>query len=91
MVGPVLLAIGILGTAALTALVIAPALPKSPARWLLIISAAGIVIPMLLGVDYAASRVLPIPALDLWTMALVHGTLNAVVYSLLGLAGWSLA
>jgi len=24
-------------------------------------------------------------------MALVHGTLNAVVYSLLGLAGWSLA
>ena len=46
---------------------------------------------MLLGVDYAASRVLPIPALDLGTMALVHGTLNAVVYSLLGLAGWSLA
>ena len=90
-IGPVLLAIGILGTAALTALVIAPALPKPTARWLLIISAAGIVIPMLLGVDYAAGRVLPIPALDLGTMALVHGTLNAVVYSLLGLAGWSLA
>ena len=90
-IGPVLLAIGILGTASLTALVIAPALPKPTARWLLIISAAEIVIPMLLGVDYAAGRVLPIPALDLGTMALVHGTLNAVVYSLLGLAGWSLA
>ena len=30
-------------------------------------------------------------AQSLRPMALVHGTLNAVVYSLLGLAGWSLA
>jgi len=57
----------------------------------LTISAAGVVIPMLLGVDYAAGRVLPIPALDLRTMALVHGDLNALVFALLGFVGWMLA
>jgi hypothetical protein len=46
---------------------------------------------MFLGVDYAAARVLPIPALDLPTMALVHGDLNALVFALLGFVGWLLA
>jgi hypothetical protein len=89
-IGPVLLAIGVLTTSALTAFVVAPAL-RGRARWLLTISAAGVVIPMLLGVDYAASRVIPIPALDLRTMALVHGDLNALVFALLGFVGWMLA
>ena len=89
-IGPVLLAIGVLTTSALTAFVVAPAL-RGRARWLLTISAAGVVIPMLLGVDYAAGRVLPIPALDLPTMALVHGDLNALVFALLGFVGWMLA
>ena len=91
MVGPILLATGLLTNAALTAFVIAPGLPAPSARWMLTISSAAVVIPMLLGVDYAAARVLPLPALDLQTMALVHGDLNAVLYALVGLAGWTLA
>jgi hypothetical protein len=70
--------------------VVAPRL-RSRARWLLTLSAAGVVIPMFLGVDYAAARVFPIPALDLQTMALIHGDLNALVFALLGFVGWSLA
>jgi hypothetical protein len=89
-IGPVLLAIGVLTISALTAFVVAPKLRRR-ARVLLTISAAGVVIPMLLGVDYAASRVIPIPALDLRTMALVHGDLNALVFALLGFLGWMLA
>ena len=90
-IGPVLLATGILTTAALTLLFIAPARRARAGRWLLTISAVVVVVPMLLGVDYAAARVLPIPALDLRTMAIVHGDLNAVFYVLFGLAGWSIA
>jgi hypothetical protein len=90
-IGPVLLASGVLLTAALTAFVVAPRLQSRLARWLLIGSAAGVVVPMLLGVDYAAARVLPIPALDLKAMALIHGDLNALVFVLIGLLGWTLA
>ncbi len=89
-IGPVVLATGILTMSALTAFVVAPRL-RSRARWLLTLSAAGVVIPMFLGVDYAAARVFPIPALDLQTMALVHGDLNALVFALLGFVGWMLA
>ena len=46
---------------------------------------------MLLGVDYAVARIVPIPSLDPRMMAVIHGDLNAVVFSLAGLAGWSLA
>jgi hypothetical protein len=46
---------------------------------------------MLLGVDYAAARVFPIPALDLKAMALIHGDLNALVFVLIGFVGWTLA
>jgi hypothetical protein len=35
--------------------------------------------------------VLPVPALDLRTMALVHGDLNALVFALLGFVGWMVA
>jgi YndJ-like protein len=89
-IGPILLATGLLTNAALTAFVIAPHRPTA-ARWLLTISSVTVVVPMLLGVDYAAARVFPLPALDLRTMAIVHGDLNAVVYVLLGLVGWSRA
>jgi hypothetical protein len=90
-IGPVLLASGVLITAALTAFVVAPRMRSRSARWLLTISAAGVVVPMLLGVDYAAARVLPIPALDLKAMALIHGDLNALVFVLIGFVGWTLA
>ena len=88
--GPILLAAGLLTNAALTAFVIAPHRPGA-ARWLLTISSVTVVVPMLLGVDYAAARLFPLPALDLRTMAIVHGDLNAVVYVLVGLVGWNRA
>jgi len=89
-VGPALLVAGVLTTAGLTAFVVAPSVSSPIARWLLIASAAAVVVPMLLGVDYAAARVLPVPSLDLRAMAIVHGDLNAIVYALVGLAGWAL-
>jgi len=89
-IGPVLLATGILTGSALTAFVVALTM-RARARWPLTLSAAGVVIPMFLGVDYAAPHVFPIPALDLKTMALVHGDLNAIVFALLGFVGWLLA
>ncbi len=87
--GPVLLATGVLTVAALMALAI-PSTAGPIARWFLWISAAGVVVPMLLGVDYAVGRVLPIAALDLQAMALIHGDLNALAFSLAGLIGWTL-
>jgi hypothetical protein len=89
-IGPVVLATGILTMSALTAFVVAPRM-RPRARWPLTLSAAGVVIPMFLGVDYAAAKVFPIPALDIQTMALVHGDLNALVFALLGFVGWMLA
>jgi hypothetical protein len=89
-IGPVVLATGILTVSALTAFVVASRM-RPRARWLLTLSAAGVVIPMFLGVDYAAAKVFPIPALDIQTMALVHGDLNALVFALLGFLGWMLA
>lgn len=88
-VGPVLLGTGVLSIAGLMALAIAPAV-ESAARSLFWVSSAGVVLPMLLGVDYALSRVFPIPALDLRMMALIHGDLNAVAFSLAGLLGWTM-
>ena len=89
-VGPILLGAGVLSIAGLVGLAIAPRVQLGPARWLLWVSAAGVVVPMLLGVDYAISRVFPVPALDLRAMALIHGDLNALVFSLCGLLGWTL-
>ena len=89
--GPVLLESGVLSIAGLTALAIAPRVESTLARGLLWLSAAGVVVPMLLGIDYAISRVFPIPALDLRAMALIHGDLNALAFSLAGLLGWTRA
>jgi hypothetical protein len=89
--GPVLLASGVLGTAALMAMAVAPRVESIAARWLLWLSAAGVVAPMVLGVEYAISRVFPLPALDLRAMAIIHGDLNAVASTLAGLFGWALA
>lgn len=88
--GPVLLAGGILTIAGITAFLIAPALENAAARWLLRLSAAGVLLPMLLGVDYAVSRVFAVPALDLRWMAAIHGDLNALAFALPGLLGWTL-
>lgn len=89
--GPVLLGTGVLSIAGLTGITIAPRVDSTVARGLLWLSAAGVVVPMLLGIDYAISRVFAIPALDLRAMALIHGDLNALAFSLAGLLGWSLS
>jgi YndJ-like protein len=90
--GPIILAVGVLTTAALSAFLVAPAAGDRWARFLLRLSSAAVVVPMLLGVDYALSRVFPsLPALDIPTMALIHGDLNAVAFSLAGILGWTLA
>ena len=89
--GPVLLGSGVLSIAGLTALAIAPRVESTLARGLLWLSAAGVVVPMLLGIDYAITRVFPIPALDPRAMALIHGDLNALAFSLAGLLGWTRA
>ena len=73
------------------AFVVAPRMRSQGARWLLTASAAGVVVPMLLGLDFAAARAFPLPALDLRSMALIHGDLNALVFVLVGLVGWMLA
>jgi hypothetical protein len=89
-VGPILLASGVLSTAALMAMAVATRVESIAARWLLWISAAGVVAPILLGVEYALGRIFPLPTLDLRAMAFIHGDLNAVAFSLAGLVGWSL-
>lgn len=89
--GPLLLGAGVLTVAALIALLIAPRVEAVAARFLLWVSAGGVVAPMLLGIDYALARVFSIPAFDIRTMALIHGDLNAIVFSLCGLLGWSLS
>jgi hypothetical protein len=104
--GPILIGVGILSIAGITGLAIAPRIeseislprlrgragwgPLALARWFLWVSAAGVVVPMLLAVDYAIGRLFPVPALDLRAMALIHGDLNALVFSLGGLLGWTL-
>lgn len=87
--GPILLATGLLLNAGATAVLVAPR-KTGVGRWLLFLSSLAVVVPMLLGVDYAVARVWPVPSLDLRTMALVHGDLNAIAYALAGLAGWKL-
>lgn len=89
--GPVFLGSGVLTMSGLIAIAVAPRIESVAARSLLWVSAAGVVVPMLLGVEYAISRVFPLPALDLRAMALIHGDLNAIAFSLAGVVGWTLA
>jgi hypothetical protein len=90
-VGPFALGIGVITIAVLILVAIAPAVDSVAGRWLMRLSALGVFAPMLLGIDYALARVVPIPALDVHSMALIHGSLNAVIFSLVGLIGWSIA
>jgi YndJ-like protein len=88
--GPLVLAGGIFMMATLNWAVVVPMVGSSTARWLLRVSAASVALPMLLGVDYAVSRIYAIPALDLRGMAAIHGDLNALAFTLVGLLGWTL-
>jgi hypothetical protein len=44
---------------------------------------------MVLAVDYSAGHIFGFPALDIQGMAELHGTLNAIGFSLLGMLAWT--
>ncbi|HXO58494.1 MAG TPA: YndJ family transporter [Candidatus Acidoferrum sp.] len=69
----------------------APRLVQSTgARVLLRLSALAPLLPMVLAVEYSAGHVFGFPTLDIQGMALIHGDLNALGFSLLGLLAWSI-
>jgi YndJ-like protein len=59
-------------------------------RTLLRLSALAPLVPMVLAVEYSAGHVFGFPTLDIQAMALIHGNLNALGFSLLGLLSWSI-
>src|SRR5437868_3818524 len=63
---------------------------STPARTLLRLSALAPLAPMVLAVEYSAGHIFGFPTLDIQAMALIHGDLNALGFSLLGLVGWSI-
>jgi hypothetical protein len=60
------------------------------ARVILRLSALAPLLPMVLAVEYSAGHVFGFPTLDIQGMALIHGDLNAIGFSLLGLVAWSI-
>ena len=86
--GAVVIASGVLGLAAVQYGVVARRLRPGKAALLLRLSAASVVLPMALAVEYSVGRLLGLPTLDTQTMALIHGDLNAVGFVGLRLLGW---
>jgi len=86
--GATLLAAGLWILAGVLLIVVAPATAPGAARVLLRISALAVVAPMVLAVSWAAGQHLGVPALDIPTMARIHGTVNAFGFALAGLLGW---
>jgi hypothetical protein len=87
--GAILVACGVIGTAALLFFRCTSLVESTPARTLLRVSALTPLLPMLLAVEYSAGHVFGFPTLDIHTMALVHGNLNALGFSLLSLVAFS--
>jgi hypothetical protein len=87
--GAILVACGVIGTAALLFFRCTSLVVSSPARLLLRVSAVTPLLPMLLAVEYSAGHIFGFPTLDIHAMALVHGNLNALGFSLLGLVAFS--
>ena len=89
LVGAVLLASGVVTTAVITLTSVVRWVPQR-AGVLLAASSISVVLPMLLAVAYTARPVVGTPALGLQAMAATHGVLNSLLFSLLGLIGWTL-
>ena len=87
--GAIVVACGVIGTAAVLVFRCTSLVESTPARTLLRVSALTPLLPMLLAVEYSAGRVFGFPTLDIHVMALVHGNLNALGFSLLGLGAFS--
>jgi hypothetical protein len=85
--GAILVAAGVMATSAILFFRCRGLVESMPARILLRASALAPLVPMVLAVEYSAGHVFGFPTLDIHAMALVHGDLNALGFSLLGLAG----
>lgn len=86
--GAVVIASGVLGIAAVQYRVVARCLRPRKAALLLRLSAASVVLPMALAVEYSVGHLVGLPTLGTQSMALIHGDLNAVGFVGLGLLGW---
>jgi hypothetical protein len=86
--GAALLTIGVYLLAALTLFSVAPQVEPAGAQILLAVSAISVVVPMVLAIFWAIAQHVEAPALSIPDMALVHGTTNALGWSLCGLLGW---
>ena len=87
--GAILVATGVVATAAVLFFKCTSLVESTAARVLLRLSALAPLLPMVLAVEYSAGHVFGFPTLDIQGMALIHGDLNALGFSLLGLIAWS--
>jgi hypothetical protein len=88
--GAILVATGVVATSAVMFFRSASLVATTAARVLLRLSALAPLLPMVLAVEYSAGHVFGFPTLDIQGMALIHGDLNALGFSLLGLVAWSI-
>lgn len=65
-----------------------PTAPDLATRSLFAVSAASVVVPMVLAVQWAVGHVYGTPALSVPQMAWTHGLLNALGFCLFGVLGW---
>jgi hypothetical protein len=90
LIGALIVAAGLTGVAYLTVFVIVPTLTHRLARTLLVISAASIVVGMLLTLAYATGEFSGYAIINIPQMARIHGLANALGFALCGLAGWQM-
>jgi YndJ-like protein len=88
--GAILVATGVVATSVVLFFTSASLVESTAARVLLRLSALAPLLPMVLAVEYSAGHVFGFPTLDIHAMALIHGDLNALGFSLLGLVAWSI-
>jgi YndJ-like protein len=88
--GAIIVATGVVAAAAVMFFRSAGLVESTMARVLLRLSALAPLLPMVLAVEYSAGHVFGFPTLDIHDMALIHGDLNALGFSLLGLVAWSI-
>lgn len=87
-VGAVVLTLGLFALSWLTLRHVVPGVDDTPARWLLVVSAAAVLVPMVLAVQWAIGWNFGTPALSIPMMARTHGVANAFGFALCGVMGW---
>jgi hypothetical protein len=89
--GAILVATGVVATSAVLFFRSTSLVESTTARVLMRLSALAPLLPMVLAVEYSAGHVFGFPTLDIQGMALIHGDLNALGFSLLGLVAWTIS